>query len=136
MICATILSVESIFSEWLNGELDRLGWSMNKLASKAGLSSGTLSNIMSGNRQPGPDFCRSIARALQIPEEEVFRRAGLLSPEQAKDPLLERANHLLELLPPDDQERVLAIIQTFYERQLIAADKKKRNSRAPLGDTE
>jgi hypothetical protein len=47
---AIILSVEINFSNWLQNEIDKRGWSWNKLAKRAGLSSGTIYNIRDGIR--------------------------------------------------------------------------------------
>ncbi len=66
------------FANWLTGEINRLGWSQSELARRAGLSSGLISQVLSGQK-PGERFCKGVARALGVPEDEVFRRAGILS---------------------------------------------------------
>jgi transcriptional regulator with XRE-family HTH domain len=75
--CIKILSMDN-FTEWLMEELNRRDWTPAALANKAGINAGSLSHILNKNRNPGPEVCVSIARALNIPPEEVFRRAGLL----------------------------------------------------------
>ena len=65
-------------TEWLNREADERGWSYREMARRAGLSHSAVSNVMSGNAIPGWDFCLGISRALSVPPETVFRKAGLL----------------------------------------------------------
>jgi transcriptional regulator with XRE-family HTH domain len=64
---------------WLKEEMTKRGVGVRELARMADVSSGSVSRVLNQTRGAGPDFCRSVARALEIPEEEVFRRAGLLS---------------------------------------------------------
>jgi len=76
-----ILTVEKLtFVEWLELELNQRGWRPSDLARAAGVSSATISNVMTGSRNAGSDLCRGIAKAFGEPEEKVFRLAGLLSP--------------------------------------------------------
>ena len=73
----TSCQVES-FRTWLLGELKKRDWTNAELARRSGLSEGGLGNVINGRRNPTPDTCRKIAKALKIPESEVFRRAGIL----------------------------------------------------------
>lgn len=66
------------FGEWLSTQLKERGWNQAELARRASVTDATLSRIISGTRQLGPDVATSIARALQIPPDFVFREAGLL----------------------------------------------------------
>lgn len=66
------------FVDWLQAELDKRGWNQATLA-RAGISSSHVSRIMNRERDVGEDSCRVIAKLFGMPEEEVFRRAGLLS---------------------------------------------------------
>ena len=75
-----LTTVNTGFSEWVQGELDKREWSQADLARKAGVSRASVSLVISQNRKPGPEFCRAIARAMELPEEYIFRKARLLSP--------------------------------------------------------
>ncbi|HEY85822.1 MAG TPA: helix-turn-helix transcriptional regulator [Chloroflexi bacterium] len=66
------------FREWLEGELKKQDWKPADLAHRSGVSRASVSNVLNDMRNPGPDFCNAIARALRIPPEKVFRAAGLL----------------------------------------------------------
>lgn len=67
------------FTSWLLNELGNRGWGNAELCARARINSGTLSNILGGNRKIGVDVARKIALALGHPEQEVFRRAGLMT---------------------------------------------------------
>ena len=66
------------FADWIEQELKQRGWKPADLTAAARLGAGTLSNILSEDRKPGPSVCLAIAQALDYPPEEVFRLAGLL----------------------------------------------------------
>lgn len=68
------------FAEWIEDELHKRAWKPADLAREAGIKDATLSRILSGTRNAGPDVCKGIARALDMSEETVFRRSGILSP--------------------------------------------------------
>ncbi len=89
------------FAEWLLSMIEGRGWSQNELGRRAGLSNATVSRVISGVRGPGPQFCQDVARALQVPEEIVFERAGLLR--------LSEATRLLHQL--SDAGRTLLVSQ-------------------------
>ncbi|MCJ7532270.1 MAG: helix-turn-helix transcriptional regulator [Anaerolineales bacterium] len=64
--------------------MDKKGWGQRELARQAKVSQGSIGNVIRGDRQPGPDLCHAIARALKLPPEAVFRAAGIL-PEVNQD---------------------------------------------------
>ena len=66
------------FSDWLMVQLRDRGWDQAELVRRSGMSSGTISRIITGSRKPGTDATKGIARALKMPVEEVMRKAGLL----------------------------------------------------------
>jgi transcriptional regulator with XRE-family HTH domain len=92
-----MLSVES-FSDWLLKELNARNMSQSDLARVAGLGSGTISNIVSGNRKVGQETLDKIARALRLPPEAVFRAAGLLPPNKDLDPWVEQQKEIISKL--------------------------------------
>ena len=68
------------FTGWIADELSRRGWSYNELGRRANISSSMLSLAMTGQRGVGLNFCTGVAKAFNLPPEEVLRRAGLLPP--------------------------------------------------------
>ncbi len=126
------------FSNWLQAELEEKGLSQHEFARLAGVSQGAIGNVIRGDRQPGPQLCMAIARALHIPPEQVFRRAGLLPP---TDPATEETEELLYLLSnlPQDARRELLEFARFKAQQTgppppraSTAPPRKRSRRARL----
>lgn len=108
------------FSEWIEEQLNLRGWKPADLARAARVGQTTISNIINGNRNPGPDFCISIARALNVPTELVFRKAGILPPSleerRAADPKLDEAMLILEQLDEAQRETVLTMLRGFQQQ--------------------
>ena len=105
------------FSDWLNDELQARGWALNELGRRAGVSSAAVSLVMSGQRNAGPEFCRGVAVALDLPPVIVFRKAGLLPP---IDPETERSRELQYLfrrLGDEDQTIMLTILRAMLGRK-------------------
>ena len=96
------------FIPWLLTELKNRSWRPADLARRAGLSMGSLSNILNGNRRAGPDLCKAVAQALGEPPEKVFRLAGLLPPlPAAEDELLHELLETFKRLTPEKRREVL-----------------------------
>ena len=123
---------------WLLQELETRGWSQSELARRAHLGNATLSRIISGSRQAGPDAALQIARALGEAPENVFRLAGLLPSRIARgdvDPELRAtADRLLEIwqmleeLDPASSDRLQRIAILQAEMVLAAARPKKNRN--------
>jgi transcriptional regulator with XRE-family HTH domain len=106
------------FKVWLAQELDRRGWSHAEMGRRAGVAQTTISNVISGNRAPGPDLCRAIAAVLSEPEEKVFRLAGLLSPLPiSDDTTLTEIQEVVKNLPPEQQKQVLVYARFLRENR-------------------
>jgi transcriptional regulator with XRE-family HTH domain len=113
------------FSAWLENGMQKRGMTQSDLSRASGLSTATVANLINGRRKPGPDACTKIARALKLPEDAVFRAAGLLLPQPATDETLERINHLYhELQDPNSKQRALE----YVELLLAQEEKGKRNA--------
>jgi transcriptional regulator with XRE-family HTH domain len=108
--------VDKTFAEWLLEEMNRLDMTQAQLAKRAGISRTAVSNLLSHTRDPGPTICRAIARALDVPPEEVFRKAGLL-PDKPEDPpgLLELI-HAYSQASDEERERILEIARLLSRR--------------------
>jgi transcriptional regulator with XRE-family HTH domain len=94
------------FPEWLQALLSERGIGVRELSRMSGLSPAAISNVLNRNRGVGAEFCQAIARALKLPEEEVFLRAGL-----SKGPL----SRLFFQLSPEQQEIILAEMRRMVE---------------------
>lgn len=97
------------FVEYLDEELARRNWRPADLARAAGISTGSLSQIYSGTRNPGPDIANAIAVGLGVPPDVVFRKAGLL-PEQPgpeRDPAFQEVWEIMRNMTADERREVV-----------------------------
>lgn len=112
------------FAVWLLEELNKQGWQQSEFAKEAKIGTGTLSNVLSGNRKPGWDFCVSVAQALNIPPDEVFRRAGLLPQSTAPDkPDYEQLKEVAAHLNNEELSKALEYVRWRYRVQ----ERQKKN---------
>jgi transcriptional regulator with XRE-family HTH domain len=113
--CDKMLSMEN-FGDWLLQELEKRDWSQSDLVKNAGISRGTLSNIISGNRGVGFDSLLAIAHAFKISPISIFRKAGIL-PEGGDEASFADYNHLLSQLTTEEQEEIRQIMEMKIERR-------------------
>jgi transcriptional regulator with XRE-family HTH domain len=106
------------FPDWLRQQLDQRGWDQIELAYRSGVTPGQVSRILSGTRHAGPETCIALARALNLPREEVFQARGwlLAAPEQQfspeMDPRVVQLAHEVNALPFDQREAILDTMQS------------------------
>lgn len=109
------------FSDWLQKELEKREWTQTELAKRSGVTTGQISRITNGTRQPGPDLCIAIAKGLNIPREELFRARGWLQ-DYAENPfgphidprVLELAKDI-NVLPFESREAALNAMKPMLE---------------------
>ncbi|MDX9993213.1 MAG: helix-turn-helix transcriptional regulator [Anaerolineales bacterium] len=101
------------FGEWLKSEINIRNISQKELADISGVTPAQISRAIGGSRGLGTDTLTAIARALRLPPEEVFRRAGILPPLPNKDlqdaEILERTSQMT----PAQKRAVLAFINSL-----------------------
>lgn len=107
---------QSTFADWLLAVITERGVSRADLARLADVSPTAISDVINGKRSAGSRLCLSIARALDLPPDLVFRKAGLLPQEKEVNETLEIANHLLAELPTEYQQEALELIRVLHER--------------------
>lgn len=73
-------TVESL-GDYLRDQRVQAELSLRQLAEQAGVSNPYLSQIERGLRKPSADVLQQIAKALRISAEQLYVRAGLLSPD-------------------------------------------------------
>ena len=127
----------SSFGKWLGGELSRREWRQADLAHRAGLTNGTVSRIMKGSRRAGPEVCRALAAALDMPPEHVFRMAGLLPPDPAPVQEEQEALGLFRRLDAQMRPLALGILRMLSGAQAAQRDAPlpAQAERAPPADT-
>lgn len=112
------------FSEWLLKTLKERGLSQSDLARAAGVSRAAISDIISSRRNIGTDVAKSIAKALKLPVEQVYRAAGLLPIASEREQLIEIILHELDTLTPEDRDDVIEFIE-FKARRKRKSNHKK-----------
>lgn len=117
--CETMLAVADTisFANWLEGEMRKAELSQAELARAAGVTRSAINGILTGRRGPGSDLCRAIARALGIPEEAVFRVAGILQSKADLDEDTEELLYLYDRLPVEAKNQVVDFTRFLVERK-------------------
>jgi len=115
--------MNSQFGDWLNAQLEERGWSQSELARRCNVTSVAISLVVNGERNPGPELCRAIAAALGLPEEKVFRLAGLLSQLPVDDETLvfQDVYEMMKNLTPAERREVLEYVTWRYQQRKKAA---------------
>lgn len=102
---------ENEFGQYLKEKREAKNWSMNQLAINANVSHSLISRVEGGDRgAPKPDTLEKLAKALQVPFEEMMEKAGHID-EKQKNTLLEQ----FPLLNDIDTELVRKFAEVIRE---------------------
>jgi transcriptional regulator with XRE-family HTH domain len=74
-------TVESL-GEYLREQRETSRLSLRQLAEQAGVSNPYLSQIERGLRRPSAEVLQQLAKALRISAEQLYQRAGIVSPDE------------------------------------------------------
>ncbi len=96
------------FSEWLQAEMDKRGWSQSDLARFAELNRAVINKLLNGKSHAQPPTLEAISRALKIPLETMYRAAGLLPVNPDNDDAMEEAIHVFRSIQ-SSQRRATAL---------------------------
>ena len=88
--------MDNTFGAWLGSEMERRGWSQRELGRRIGRSQSAVQRVVCGLRAPSVEFSLLLAGALEMPADEILRRAGHLPPLTNADDLGPRTCFLLE----------------------------------------
>jgi transcriptional regulator with XRE-family HTH domain len=85
--------------------------SLRQLAELSDVSNAYLSQLERGLYRPSAQVLKSLANALELSAEELYRRAGLLDEDGNSAPLpsVEQAIRLDENLSPEQKEALIAV---------------------------
>jgi transcriptional regulator with XRE-family HTH domain len=109
---------------YLNAEMDRRGWSLRQMARRAVISHTTVVKMANGVGHPEVETCQALARALEVPVEDILRMAGILPSAPPPNQVRERVRVVYEVngddlvlrlwraLSPEDQR----IVRDLMER--------------------
>lgn len=105
------------FSTWVTAELNRRDWSQSELARRGGVTPAAINRVITGDRKPGIDVCRAIAKAFELSEMEVFERAGIAAPNYDRAEI-ETKQLLADFYSLPDEDRQLILDQMRALRRL------------------
>ena len=120
------------FPEWLTSEIEKRGLTKAEFAKQSGLSASHITRITNGEQTPGSDTIVEIARVLNLPPEDVFRRVvGIKS--RGEDEEIGQLAYRISKLPAEDQQIIDDLIQAMLSRRGIFTNEKNNtsNSAAP-----
>ena len=118
------------FSEWLNEEMNKRGFSQSDLARASGLTRQVISYYLVGSsKSPNPQALIAIAHALGVSPISVFRKAGLLPPGPENEQQFEDWKYLLEKMPQDQQDELRQIAEMKLENNRKAEEKLRAANR-------
>lgn len=103
------------FGTWLLNILREREMSQSELARLAGISKGTVSNLINGTSGIGQDSLVAIARALRLPPDLVFEKAGIFAPKNELSPIKRALLHVAQDLPDSDIELALGLLEKRAE---------------------
>lgn len=110
------------FGEWLYAILAERGLKQADLARRSSITPAQISRIIHGESRPGVDAVQGIARALDIPTDEILRRLDGFPPKMVRDRprIVYESNDgiILELwraLSPEDRFRVRDLMERLAE---------------------
>jgi transcriptional regulator with XRE-family HTH domain len=103
----------SELGEFLRMQRQLAHLSLRQLAELADVSNAYLSQLERGLYRPSAHVLRSLADALQLSAEELYRRAGLLSDDDSAKPDVEEAIRLADELTPEQKDALLRVYRGF-----------------------
>ncbi len=103
------------FNDWLVREMGKRGWSQSDLARSSDLNRAVINKLLNGQTLPRPSTLESIARALKLPVEQIYRVAGLLPEVTENESYLEEVmHHVRQIQDPKRKATVLLLVKALF----------------------
>jgi transcriptional regulator with XRE-family HTH domain len=103
------------FTDWLNQEMEKRGWSIRQTARAANLSHTVIAVSLSGDK-PTFNTCAALAEAFKVSPSYVFQLAGLVE-EIKRDELTDEAEFLMSQLSPYQRQLAVKFIRVLAEEK-------------------
>ena len=117
------------FTEWLQNEMDKRGWSQSECARACDLNRAVINKLLNGKCSPQPVTLMAIARGFKIPVETAYRAAGLLPPSNHEDDTVREMIHLFKSIQsPHRKSTAIMLLKALVaeeENQLRSDGKGK-----------
>jgi transcriptional regulator with XRE-family HTH domain len=107
------------FGDWLLEQLRERNLSQSELARLAGISKGTISNLVNGTKGAGQDSLIAIAHVLKLPPDLIFEKAGIFPQKPELSFIKRKLLHLAQDLPDSDIEIAITLLeqrQDYYKK--------------------
>lgn len=89
--------------------------SQSDLSRASNVTTAQISRIISGQRNPGKDTLTAFARALKLPPELVFEKAGILPPKNDLSPIKRAAINIVENLSEEDAAFIENFLRSYAQ---------------------
>lgn len=110
------------FPQWLQNQMDERGWGQAELAKRSKVNRQVIWSYLNRRRnKPDEDVLKKIAEALEIPVEQIYRAAGILSAEEPIDLISDTIIHLLRDLDRETKNEIVEYVK--LKRRLRKKDK-------------
>ena len=117
MYNAIMMDKQTMFIDWVRDGMRERNWSQVDLARHAEMTRQSISALITGKNKPGMKICTGIARAFNLPPEEVHRKAGLLPPQKQNNERTVELKYIFNQLDNHHQELVLNMVRSIREQQ-------------------
>ena len=118
------------FSDWLQSEMDKRGWSQSDCARSADLNRAVINKLLNGKSRPQPSTLAAIARAFKIPIETAYRAAGLLPPNADQDDSTQELMYIFKSIQsPQRKATAIILLKALFteeENERHSDSKRKR----------
>ena len=118
------------FTEWLETEIRKRGWSQSECARACDLNRAVINKLLNGKCRPQPVTLMAIARGFKIPVETAYRAAGLLPPSNHDDDVTRELIHIFRSLQsPQRRSTAIMLLKALVaeeENQLRGDSKGKQ----------
>ncbi len=106
------------FTEWLQTEMDKRGWSQSDCARACELNRAVINKLLNRKCRPQPATLMAIARGFKIPLETVYRAAGLLPPNNDGDETTLEVIHIFQSLQsPQRKATALMLLKALVAEE-------------------
>jgi len=113
-----------MFGDWLKRELKERNISQYALAKKIDVTPTHINHIINHRRKPSADMLKAIAKGLQLPVEEIYRRAGILKPVTENTKQTEELLYLFDQFPDNEKADLI----TYMRIKLAMLEKQIKKS--------
>jgi len=134
MVKSKVGKTVGTLGEYLKEQRISAQLSLRQLAEQAGVSNPYLSQIERGLRKPSAEVLQQIAKALRISAEQVYIRAGILSPDEGVGSSVELAVLGDSRLTERQKRSLLDVYQSFLALNSRANDDRDTPDPTPQGD--